>query len=223
MTTNAEKLTRASKSERSRRRVLDAAAAEFARNGYASVTLKDIAARAGLQAGSLYYYFDTKEDLVEAILAEGVDATSRDTRAAVGALGANAEPLTRLRVAIAAHLRGVLSEGSYASANLRILGQLPDAIRERHLKQQREYGAFWKALFRAAADAGVIRPGFDLSVLRMLTLGALNWSVEWYQKGRCTPTEIATYAASMIVDGIACDPSRPPVPPKNLVGTQSSE
>jgi AcrR family transcriptional regulator len=191
-----------SKSERTRQRILDAAAASFRRHGFASVTLKDIAARAGLQAGSLYYHFDTKEELVEAILSAGVEGAFAATRDAVEALGAGADPLARLRVAIAAHLRVVLSEGAYASANLRILGQLPEAIRERHLKRQRAYGAFWQALFREAADAGAIRPDLDLSVVRMLTLGALNWSVEWYRKGRRSPSEIAAHAATLVLDGI---------------------
>jgi AcrR family transcriptional regulator len=193
----------ASKSERTRQRILDAAAQSFRRHGFASVTLKDIAARAELQAGSLYYHFDTKEDLVEAVLDVGVEGAFAATREAVHALGPGADPVARLRAAIAAHVRVVLSDGAYASANLRILGQLPDAVRERHLKRQRAYGAFWQALFREAADAGAIRPDLDLSVVRMLTLGALNWSVEWYREGRRSPSEIAAHAATVVLDGIA--------------------
>jgi len=197
-------ITRAeSKSERTRQRILDAAAVSFRRHGFASVTLKDIAARADLQAGSLYYHFDTKEELVEAVLDVGVESAFAATREAVHALGPGADPVARLRAAIAAHLRVVLSDGAYASANLRILGQLPEAIRERHLKRQRAYGAFWQALFREAAAAGAIRADLDLSVVRMLTLGALNWSVEWYREGRRSPSEIAAHAATIVLDGIA--------------------
>src|ERR1700752_1937818 len=127
------------KSDRTRQKILDAAALLFRRHGYASVTLKDIAARADMQAGSLYYHFDTKEELVEAVLAVGVDHAHAATREAVRVLGPGADPLARLRAAIAAHLCVVLSEGAYASANLRILGQVPEAIRERHLERQRAY------------------------------------------------------------------------------------
>ncbi len=197
-----------SKSDRTRQKILDAAALLFRRHGYAAVTLKDIAARASMQAGSLYYHFDTKEDLVEAMLAVGVDGAYAATREAVHALGPGAEPIARLRAAIAAHLRDVLSEGAYASANLRILGQLPDAVRERHLKRQRAYGAFWKRLFADAAEAGAIRADLDLSVVRMLTLGALNWSVEWYRDGKRSPAEIAAHAATIVLDGLAA-PARP--------------
>jgi AcrR family transcriptional regulator len=194
------------KSERTRRRILDAAALVFQRKGYASVTLKDIAALAELQAGSLYYHFDTKEQLVEAVLEAGVEGAIAGTREAVEALGPGADPLARLRVAIAAHLRVVLTEGAYASANIRMLSQVPGSIRERHLKRQRAYGAFWRALFDQAAAAGAIRPDLDLSVVRMLALGALNWSVEWYRAGRRTPSEIAAHAATMILDGITPRP-----------------
>jgi AcrR family transcriptional regulator len=194
------------KSERTRQRILDAAAVAFQRRGYATVTLKDIAALADMQAGSLYYHFDTKEELVEAVLDAGVDGAIAATREAVDALGPDADPLTRLRIGLAAHLRFVLAESPYASANLRILGQVPEPIRERHLKRQRAYGAFWRTLFRDAAAAGAIRTDLDLSVARMLALGALNWSVEWYREGQRTPSEVATQAATMILDGLTPRP-----------------
>src|SRR5262249_29716258 len=90
----------ASKSDRTRQRILDAAALAFQPRGYASVTLKDIAALADLQAGSLYYHFDTKEELVEAVLEAGVHGAITATREAVHALGPGADPLARLRAAI---------------------------------------------------------------------------------------------------------------------------
>lgn len=195
-----------SKSDRTRQRILDAAATAFHEHGFASVTLKDIAGRAGLQAGSLYYHFDSKEEIVEAVLTAGVERAFGATREAVAALGVGADPLARLRTAIATHLRVVLMESAYASANLRIFGQIPAAIRARHLKLHRAYGAYWAGLFRAAADAGLIRTDCDLSVVRMLALGALNWSVEWYRPGRRSPAEIAAEASTMILDGIAVGP-----------------
>ena len=172
------------------------------------MTLKEIAAAAELQAGSLYYHFDTKEALVEAVLTAGVEGAMEATRAAVAALGADADPMAGLRAALAAHLQVVLSDSAYASANLRILGQVPRVIRERHLKRQRKYGVFWRGLFERAAGAGALRADLDLSVVRMLALGALNWSIEWYRVGRRSPAEIADHAATMILDGVRSRPGR---------------
>ena len=47
---------------------VDAAAVEFARSGYSGTTLADVAGRAGLQTGSLYYHFDSKESMVEELI-----------------------------------------------------------------------------------------------------------------------------------------------------------
>jgi AcrR family transcriptional regulator len=198
---------RESKSARTRRRVLDAGASAFRRDGYAAVALKDIAALAGLRAGSLYYHFGSKEEIVEEVLALGVEGVSAATRGGVDALGAGADPLARLRAAIAAHLEFVLAQSDYAVANIRILSQVPRAIRQRHLKRQRRYGAFWRGLFEDAAKAGKLRKDLELSVVRMLTLGALNWSVEWYdENGSRSPRAIADHLSTMILEGLAARP-----------------
>jgi AcrR family transcriptional regulator len=55
-----------------RRAVLTAAAAEFARAGFAAAKVDEIAARAGISVGSLYQYFGTKEACFMTVLDEGV-------------------------------------------------------------------------------------------------------------------------------------------------------
>ncbi|MET0152761.1 MAG: TetR/AcrR family transcriptional regulator, partial [Candidatus Binatia bacterium] len=101
----------------------------------------------------------------------------------------------------------VLAESDYAVANIRILSQVPRAIRQRHLKRQRRYGSFWRGLFEDAAKAGQLRKDLELSVVRMLTLGALNWSVEWYdQDGAQRPGAIAAHLSTMILEGLAARP-----------------
>ena len=47
-----------------RERILDAAMEAFATNGYARTTMDDIAARAGVAKGTLYWRFKSKEDLL---------------------------------------------------------------------------------------------------------------------------------------------------------------
>jgi len=170
--------------------------------GYAGVTLRDIADRAKMKAGSLYYHFDSKDELVEEVLRVGLATAVDATRKAVEALGRGANPIAKLRAAIEAHLTTILAESDYASADLRILGQVPEPIRERHLKQQREYGAFWASLLRKAVASGQLRADLDLSVVRMLVLGALNWSVEWYREDGRTPAEIAAHLSAMILEGL---------------------
>ena len=53
--------------ERTRNLILDAATAEFAAHGYAGARTGAIAARAGVNQQLIWYYFDSKEGLAQAI------------------------------------------------------------------------------------------------------------------------------------------------------------
>ena len=55
-----------------RRTILEAAAGEFARSGFAAAKVDAIAARAGISVGSLYQYFGTKESCFLAVLDDGI-------------------------------------------------------------------------------------------------------------------------------------------------------
>jgi AcrR family transcriptional regulator len=48
--------------------ILDAAFEEFVRNGYAATRLEDVAARAGVTKGTIYFYFETKERVFEEMI-----------------------------------------------------------------------------------------------------------------------------------------------------------
>jgi len=193
---------RTRKSEETRERLLDAAAKVFRDKGYAGARLADIAERAGMHTPGVYYYFPSKEDLVEEVLRVGVARACGYVQQRVAALPAGSSALDRLRAAIEAHVLMVLEIGDYTSANIRIFGQVPDDVRARHLADQRAYGSVWRALLEGAQTAGELRPDLDLSVVRMLILGALNWTVEWYRPGAQTATEVAREATAMICEGI---------------------
>jgi len=190
------------KSERTRERILDAAAASFRERGFAATRLSDIADRANLQTPSLYYHFASKEELIEVVLALGVTRTFEHVRARVGEVPAN-DPLGRLRAAIEAHVEMVLETGNYSAANLRLYGQMPDDIRRRLQRVQRRVGRYWNELLEQARDAGAIRSDLNLSAVRMLILGALNWTAEWYRPGGLTAAEIASHATALVLEGLA--------------------
>jgi AcrR family transcriptional regulator len=190
------------KSERTRERILDAAAAAFRERGFAATRLSDIADRAELQAPSIYYHFGSKEELIEVVLALGVERTFEHVKRRVSEVSKD-DPLGRLRAAIEGHVEMVLETGNYSAANLRLYGQMPDDIRDRLQQTQRQVGRYWNRLLVDARRAGAIRADLDLSATRMLILGALNWTAEWYQPGgRLTPAQLAELAATIVLDGI---------------------
>lgn len=70
MTPRAKGLDKAARRQVRREELLKVCGELFAQRGVASTTVRDIADAAGILSGSLYYYFDSKEAIVEDILAE---------------------------------------------------------------------------------------------------------------------------------------------------------
>jgi len=191
------------KSARTRARILDAAAAVFSDLGYAGTRLTDIAEAAGVKQGSLYYHFSSKDELVEEMLRVGLQKTYDHVAAAIEALGPDATAADRVAAAITAHAEAVIDQLDYTAANARIVGQLPDELRQKHLRiDQRPYGKLWDTLFEEALKAGEIRDDVDLQTVRLLILGALNWTVEWPERAKRSPRHVAAVLSSLLFDGI---------------------
>ncbi|MCC5858461.1 MAG: TetR/AcrR family transcriptional regulator [Ectothiorhodospiraceae bacterium] len=85
--------------EERRRELLAAAASVFARRGYRSADVQEIADRAGVGKGTVYRYFDTKEALFRASIANQLDELETCARQA---RDRHTDPLERLRAAIRA-------------------------------------------------------------------------------------------------------------------------
>lgn len=193
---------RETKSERTRNRILQSAARIFREVGYASASLRDIAEEAEMQAGSLYYHFDNKEKLAEAVMSAGVNGARDAAKSAVEALGPDANPFDKIEAAFSAHLAYMLAESDFAVASLRMLHQTPDGVRRRTLRRQREYGRFIGSLFEEAQSAGFIRREFDLSSLRMLMMGAMNWAPEWYDESGLSPEDLIHQLCQLVAKGV---------------------
>src|SRR4051794_18755318 len=195
------------KSERTRQRILDAAAEVLAERGYAEARLADIAARAGMQAGSLYYHFASRDELVGEILRLGIENSWDLVAAAVGRLPPTATALERLAAAIRAHTRSIVGFSSYASAQARIVSQLPGDLAQAHRKDMRAYGDYWHALFEAAQQAGQVAGDVDLFVIRMLAFGAMNWTSEWFRASdEASVDHLTDQAARLLLHGVATQP-----------------
>jgi len=193
---------RETKSTRTRRRILDAAAQVFSEQGYGA-RLSDIAERAGMKTGGLYYHFDSREDLVAEVLRLGIEGSWDEVAVAVGRLPSTATALERLEAAVRAHTLAIVGRSDYATAQARIVGSLPPELARAHRKDQRAYGDYWRDLFAAAQQAGEIDGEVDVFIAQMLTFGAMNWTSEWFRPDRgTTPEELADQAVQLLFHGI---------------------
>jgi AcrR family transcriptional regulator len=195
---------RGAKGDKTRTRVLDAAAKVFSRKGYNGTRLSDIAAEADMHPGSLYYHFRSREELVDEVLRVGQGRVDRFVRNRLATLPPDSTNLTRLRELIAAHAEMVLEFGDYTSAMIRIIGQVPEDVHERRLHDQRQYGRYWRSLFKDAQTDGELRDDVDLSGMMMLILGALNSAPDWYRPGDgLHPASLGSELGSLFLTGLA--------------------
>ena len=191
-----------SKSDISRAKILDAAALTFRQKGYAATTLAEIADAAQMKAGSLYYYFESKEQLLEEVLDMGMHRVHEAVAESQNRLPTGTSHEIRIKAAVEAHLTMLLKHGDYTSANIRIFGQVPEDVRRRHLRLRNAYAALWRGLLIRAQKAGALRTDVDLALIRMLLMGALNWSVEWYKPGKKSIRAMVDHICLMLFHGI---------------------
>jgi len=193
------------KSARTRMRILDAAAQVLSAKGYAGTRLGDVAEAAEIQAPAIYYYFSSREDLIEEVMWVGLADMREHLTAALEQAPEDADGLDRILIAVAAHLRHELEISDYATAAIRNAGQLPDKIRERQQLEEKKYGRVWRDLFQSAAKAGDIREDLDPYVAQMLVMGTVNWSAEWWRPGRVSIDRLVTNTQAFVRSALAPD------------------
>ena len=184
-----------------RAEILSCAARLFRTQGYAAVSLREIARGVGLTTGSLYYHFTSKEQIVSEILDQGHRRVLSEVRRTVSDLGPEADGRIILRTAISTHIECLLGDDSFPSANIRIFAHVPVEVRTASLGVRHEYEGYWIRLLRRCQDRGESDPAIDPSVLANLLFGAMNWTLEWYKPGRHRIKEVADNLTRLVIHG----------------------
>jgi AcrR family transcriptional regulator len=190
-------MAEATKSARTRQRILDATAHVLSIKGYSGTRLADIAEHAQVQAPAIYYYFPSREDVIEEVMWAGIARMRAHVKEVLAELP-EAGPLDRIDAAVEAHLRHELEISDYTRAAIRNAGQLPENIQSRQLLEARKYAELWRTLIADAGAAGELRADLDPRAARLLILGALNWAVEWWNPRR-GPLDVIVHTAQSLV------------------------
>ena len=193
----------ATKSARTRARILDAAAHVLSVRGYAGMRLSDVAEYAEIQTPAIYYYFASREDLVEEVMWVGIAGIREHLVGVLAAAPVELGPMDRILLAVEAHLRYELDLSDYTTASIRNAGQLPEKVRKRQLAEEIRYGEVWRKLFRQAAAAGEIDPSLDPYLAQMLVMGSLNWTAEWWKPRRGSLDKVVAVAQQLVRNGLA--------------------
>ncbi len=171
--------------------ILDEAARLFAAQGFHGASVRDIVRAIDMLPGSLYYHFATKEALLAAVYAEGVRRVSESVERAIAG---KREPWERLEAACVAHLETLLTAGDYAQVVIRVRPSDAPSVADELVARRDGY----ERLFAELVQALPLARSVDRRSLRLMLLGALNWSQTWYRAGRDSPRAIARRFVSLL-------------------------
>ncbi len=146
-------LDKIEKAEVTRKRILDAAAKLFRRHGYAAVSLRMIADGAKMKAGSVYYHFKSKDEIVANILNLGIERVHQAVEKSLLKAADDATVEELISKAVKAHLTSLHDHSNYTSANVRIYGQVPKSVQKKNLKVRGDYEALWDRILHRAQQS----------------------------------------------------------------------
>ena len=174
---------RAPRQDNRRQHLLDAAAGLICQRGYHGTSMRDIGRATDMLAGSIYYHFASKDELLVAVYTEGVQRIAERVDAAVARA---TDPIKRLEEACVAHLEMLLTDSDYAQVVVRVLPEDAPAVSARLTALRDDY----EERFRRLIDALGL-PKSRRRYTRLTLLGGLNGAQAWYRPGGDSPARIA--------------------------------
>lgn len=182
-----------------RAELLQAAARLFRSQGYDATSTRDIAAAAGMQSGSPFYYFDSKNAMLHAVMQTGMASVTASQAQALRQLGARAPAPERLRALVRHHLGVVVGPDSHFIPVMLYEWRALTPEQRREISAQKDaYESAWVPVLRALHRGRQLRA--QPQVARLLIFGALNWAARWFTpQGPLTLDQLTEQAMCLFV------------------------
>lgn len=176
------------------------AAAErlFARHGYAAVSMRQIAAEVGVQAGALYLYTPDKQSLLAGLMRDHLEALIASWKAQTPA----SHPHDRLRQFVHFHIGYHIDRpDAVFIAYMELRNLEPDRFAEIEALR-RSYEAELEAILRDGQAAGVFELA-DPRLASMALIAMLTGVTNWYREGgRLSRAEVEELYADMALKAV---------------------
>jgi AcrR family transcriptional regulator len=162
--------------------ILRTAAEIFAEKGYHQASIRDIARATRVSLSGLYYYFQSKEELLF-FVQDHAFGTLLDNLERL--LEGVEDPNRRLRLLIENHLRFFVAN----MAEMKVLSHEADSLtgefRTRVNAMKRQLTEIAMQILRDLSPA----KDLDLRVSTFSLFGMMNWLYNWYRPGRDVPVD----------------------------------
>lgn len=178
--------------------IVRSAAKVFAEKGFSSATVRDIADEAEILSGSLYYYFDSKEAMVEEVLVSYLDEMLRGYHRAVE----EAEtPTLALELLIRDALLGLVDNREQVT----ILQNDWHYVRPMAGIAERQHAIekVWLGTIQQGIDEGALRSDFDARMVYRTIMGAIQAVIRWFDpRGKVGIETVIAVQTAILLDGI---------------------
>lgn len=185
------------------KRVLKEALTLFAHQGYAAVSMRNIAANCGLQVGALYNHFPTKQAILRALMISHLE----DLLGALTGENLPDAPATALEAFIRFHIRyhiGKPEEVFIAYMELRNLEPEPYA---QTMKLRQKYERSLRGILREGVAERVFKID-DVPVTAMAIISMMTGVNTWFRYGgRLSAHEIEEIYVNMILSVVGLEPA----------------
>ncbi|HEY6001410.1 MAG TPA: TetR/AcrR family transcriptional regulator [Anaeromyxobacter sp.] len=184
-----------------RQEILDAAAAVFARTGYANSNMLDVARVCGASKSMLYHYFPRKEGVLFELMLEHVSAVRRSIEDLVAGTASAEE---RLRGFVRMWIAKSASARSRHAVLMYDLKFLPPRQKRAIAEARRDL------VEQVAGIVGELNPrvqsGDWARTYALLLFGMLNWTDVWYRStGPYSPVDLAEQVLRVFLRGLGVD------------------
>ncbi len=170
-----------------------AAARLFVDKGYSGTSMSDIAQSVGMTKAGLYYFIESKENLLYTIMSYGMDRLHREV---VDPAVAAVDPLDRLRIIVRNHVENIGraqdEKGNPITIVVNEMMGLTGDLRAQIDARKREYLEFVRDTLRQLDGQGQLHKDVDIPVAAFSILGMVTWMTHWHRPGgRLTLDQIA--------------------------------
>ncbi|OZG71614.1 TetR family transcriptional regulator [Hahella sp. CCB-MM4] len=181
-----------------RGRLLSKAAHLFKEKGYERTTVRDLAASVGIQSGSIFHHFRSKEEILFAVMEETILYITAKMEEALSKASSPKESLLAL---IRCELESILGgTGEAMTVLVYEWRSLSELNQKRILKLRDHYEKLWLDTLDQAKEEGLVNG--DVFILRRFLTGALSWTVTWYNpEGPYSLDHLAEQALALAVKG----------------------
>lgn len=162
-----------------------AAARLFREQGYERTTVRELAAAVGLRSGSLFHHFRNKEEILLAVMANGIQSVIDE---GLEVLSSREGPAQRLEGLFRLHMNSLIHGvgGNAMHAIIFDWRSLTEEGKRRTRELGDAYEALWHRAITEAVEGGVITG--EPVLIRKYVLGGMNHMVRWYKpEGRVPP------------------------------------